>query len=418
MKAIKPITETSRISLRSIYGSLAFASRAMPGSSSVFGVPRRFAHKTIDWFAYNGLLDSGIYSPLSGNSYCSISELSFQKRKQPLHVDPLLAKLNSFVSHSLKLPRFVATIEKGRYIENSFGSIVTDDDTLLQDVSLNNSSWCDDCPNPRLHNAFRRFPGRVNKKFQGPTLALGTPFSSNYHHFLLDTLPRISLLHEAGIKLTEIKAFILDSGGSRFHGEILAELKLDDHKLLVAKRGLHLQSDLLVVPSISEPLCREKIIDYTSEGLEFIRRLLRPKISRTRRRRLLLSRRLAATRRWLEEDDALPYLESIGFERIECENLSVHDQALLFGEAEAVIMPHGGGMANCVFCEPGTKIFELFNPLYVPAFMLSLSTALGLDYIAIAGDTTEKEVQQNAGAESVEVRIAPQRIARILECYL
>jgi capsular polysaccharide biosynthesis protein len=107
------------------------------------------------------------------------------------------------------------------------------------------------------------------------------------------------------------------------------------------------------------------------------------------KRRILLSRRAAKNRRWVEEERALPELQKMGFERYEFETLSVAEQAKMFSEAEVVIMPHGGGLANCVFCSPGTHVIELFSNAYLPTFMMSLSDRLDLNYHAFVGRTKE-----------------------------
>ena len=45
----------------------------------------------------------------------------------------------------------------------------------------------------------------------------------------------------------------------------------------------------------------------------------------------------------------------------EPETLSIVETASLISKAEAIISPHGSGMLNTVFCEPGTKVIELFS---------------------------------------------------------
>jgi capsular polysaccharide biosynthesis protein len=57
------------------------------------------------------------------------------------------------------------------------------------------------------------------------------------------------------------------------------------------------------------------------------------------------------------------------FETVDLEGMSVRDQILLFQSAEFIISPHDAGLANLLFCEPGTKVVELtssgeMRPLY------------------------------------------------------
>ena len=406
--------------LSNLYKSAVYSTRFLPGSSSLFGVPRKYSHTTEEYFLRGGSLsDSNPRKVNSGkSSFTLLSDKKLNHRKPPLYFDGCLEDktLSSLVSCSL--PRFVARLSGARYLGNCSGCIVTRDDTLLQDVSLNNKSLLADTPEPKDHEGLRRLLGPAVTKIEGQVLALNTPFGSNYHHFLLDTLPRIGLAMEAGIKIDDCSGFILYYNQSKYQQEVLGKLGIDRTKLIPSNSRLHLRFNTLHVPSISEPLSRADSIDYSVEGLEYVRRTLRPPLSTSHnKRRILLSRRLATSRRWIQEEEALPELERMGFERVECELLSVEDQARLFGEASVVIMPHGGGVANCVFCEPGTKIFELYNRLYYPLFMLSLASVLDLNYYAISGDASSRELEIGLDGP-LEVRVKPEKFFKILHDYM
>jgi hypothetical protein len=67
--------------------------------------------------------------------------------------------------------------------------------------------------------------------------------------------------------------------------------------------------------------------------------------------------------------------------------LSVAQQAALLAEAEVVLAIHGSGLTNIVFCQPGTKVVELFSPYYVyPCYWL-LSNLMQLEYYYLLGST-------------------------------
>jgi capsular polysaccharide biosynthesis protein len=65
-------------------------------------------------------------------------------------------------------------------------------------------------------------------------------------------------------------------------------------------------------------------------------------------------------------------------------------QILLFQSAEFVISPHGAGLANLLFCEPGTKVIELMPSVEVRPFFWLISEKLGLvhgvQFCASVGD--------------------------------
>jgi prepilin-type processing-associated H-X9-DG protein len=405
---------------RFVRGIVAQASGYLPGTSAQFGVPRHFETSTYHWFAKDE--EKNVMKRrtiLRGqNRYFHIEDESSCRRKQPVYVDTVLQEKTLASLDARLLPRFVASLSSGRVVGSCFGCVVTEDDTLLQDVSLNNADWCKEVEHKSEHNAFKKFYPPVNLRVDGEAIALNSPFSSNFHHFLLDTLPRLGLCEAAGLKWDSANRIVTDYRQNRFQDEAFAKLGIDPQTVLRISPDLHLEAKVLHVPSISEPHCREQYVEYSKAGMEFVRRKIRPAINPRKKKRLLLSRRLAKCRRWLEEDAALPELESMGFVRIECELLTLEEQARLFGEAEVVIMPHGGGMANCVFCDPGTKVFELFNPLYQPVFMVSLSNVLRLEYHAVAGELREGDRQHNDIGANVNVSISPKKMIGLLQRFL
>ncbi|PWC27830.1 glycosyltransferase family 61 protein [Teichococcus aestuarii] len=74
---------------------------------------------------------------------------------------------------------------------------------------------------------------------------------------------------------------------------------------------------------------------------------------------LYLSRRAAASRR-LENEAALEEaLARLGFTPVVLEKHSLADQICILGQAEAVVAPHGAGLAHIAAARPGLKVFEM-----------------------------------------------------------
>lgn len=75
------------------------------------------------------------------------------------------------------------------------------------------------------------------------------------------------------------------------------------------------------------------------------------------------------------------------FEIVDLESFSVKQQAELLSQAKIIISPHGSGLSNLVFCQPNTKVVEIFAPNYVyPCYWL-VSNLVDLDYHYIIGET-------------------------------
>ena len=107
-----------------------------------------------------------------------------------------------------------------------------------------------------------------------------------------------------------------------------------------------------------------------------------------RNKRLLVKRRRAA-RAIHNLRDVEEFLARYDFETVDLEDLSVADQIVLFQRAEFVIAPHGAGLTNLLFCEPGTKVIEFMPAADIrPHFWLiseKLSLVHGVQCCGTAG---------------------------------
>ncbi|GAN60311.1 hypothetical protein ACI01nite_06170 [Acetobacter cibinongensis] len=82
-------------------------------------------------------------------------------------------------------------------------------------------------------------------------------------------------------------------------------------------------------------------------------------------KRIYISREGGHDRRITPEEQAQidPVLTANGFEKVFLEKLDFESQLALFRQAEAIIAPHGAGLANLVFIQPGVKVIELNRQL-------------------------------------------------------
>ena len=51
-------------------------------------------------------------------------------------------------------------------------------------------------------------------------------------------------------------------------------------------------------------------------------------------------------------------------ETIDLDKLNIIDQAQTFAEATHIVSPHGAGLTNLLWCEPGTKVIELTHKAF------------------------------------------------------
>lgn len=80
-------------------------------------------------------------------------------------------------------------------------------------------------------------------------------------------------------------------------------------------------------------------------------------------KRIYISRNASrnSQRAILNEDELRPMLKGLGVDYCVLEDISFIDTIRLFKSAELVTGSHGAGLAWIIFCEPGTKVLEIYK---------------------------------------------------------
>ncbi|OCR00876.1 hypothetical protein BCD67_24455 [Oscillatoriales cyanobacterium USR001] len=208
-----------------------------------------------------------------------------------------------------------------------------------------------------------------------------------YYHWMFDVIPRFDLLRRSGIDIETIDKFIVNGIDHAYEKETLKILGIPESKIIESSCGLHIKAKKLVVPSN----CYQGISQISTWGCEFIRREFLPEKGTQidKFKRIYISRNLAAYRKLVNEKDVLNFLDRWGFESVKLETMSLAEQASCLASAEVVVAPHGAGLTNLVFCNPGTKVIEIFSPSYLPNCYWILSNVCGLDHYYLIGDLLE-----------------------------
>jgi len=187
------------------------------------------------------------------------------------------------------------------------------------------------------------------------------PARGHIFHWLFDSLlPLLSLLDAAPGKVTgvlvnarrsEIQDLTLAYIADRFGIRTVEAIGQWD-----AVHVPHLLASV-PVPYSTRALQAQAGLDRLDDLGQFFSARAKPN---TASRRIYISRNDARLRRVLDEEALMPVLERFGIERVTLKGLPLADQAQLFREADAVIAPHGAGLAHLVWCKPGTKVVEFF----------------------------------------------------------
>jgi Tfp pilus assembly protein PilF len=223
---------------------------------------------------------------------------------------------------------------------------------------------------------------------EGTTAFLSVRGGNTYYHWMADLLPRVKLLQLAGIKLETVDFFVVNSRHLPFQRETLNLLGIPNQKIIENSQFPHIKTPNLVVPSLpgdvglmSPWTCqfmRESFLHKAAtQGLQT------PDL-------IYISRRHASYRRILNEDETIARLSPYGFVPIVLESLSFLEQVALFANAQAIIAPHGAGLTNTVFCNPGTQLIEIFSPEMVSVNYWVVSNMIGLDYAYLIGENLDE----------------------------
>ena len=115
-------------------------------------------------------------------------------------------------------------------------------------------------------------------------------------------------------------------------------------------------------------------------------------VKRTVRNRVYISR--AGRRRILNEEALIAMLSRYDFQIIEDKPHTIAEQCAVYKNASFIIGPHGASFTNFIWCEPGTRVVELFSTKYAPDYFLYLAELTGLRYSAYCqGDISSLDME-------------------------
>ncbi|MEB3884177.1 tetratricopeptide repeat protein [Lyngbya sp. CCY1209] len=263
---------------------------------------------------------------------------------------------------------------------------LTPDNRLLTDLSREYPAPLPGCPKPEPEQPWilRAPPRSPPREIDGTVAVLSGISGHIYFHWMVDVLPRIELLRQAGVDFDRVDGFVVNSRQLPFQRETLNRLGIPESKIIESDRIPYLRARQLLVPSFASPTGW-----LQPWGLEFLRRTFLPRAQGDAGNypdRIYVSRATARHRRVLNEEEVMAVLEPLGFVRILLEQLSFSQQVALFSRAKIIVGPHGSGLTNLAFCRPGTKAVEFISPHYDRHYYWVISQALGLEHYAITGD--------------------------------
>ena len=252
-----------------------------------------------------------------------------------------------------------------------FGSgnvLSPDGQTIARDVSP-------DFGKPFQDHWLRTYPKlRPPVPLSGTTAVIATTLGAGYSHWLLEELPRL-LAFKPGDCDTVI------AHASHAYNRTAFALHGLTARILPARRYAHHRCEQLLVPSPGQltPTSIRTIDEFTAPLHQ---------AESPFGERLYISRERARRRRVTDEPRLWAELAARGFVKMHLEELTWAEQIGAFRAAKVIVAPHGAGLANLAFCQPGTKVIEFFHRSYVNGCYWQLAALKGLDYCPLvpAGD--------------------------------
>ena len=280
-------------------------------------------------------------------------------------------------------PAFVLALAHGRLLaDNSLSvAVLSADNRLVGDVSFQYNPQRSDLARPEDNNVFglrwfaepRRVRGTVASLLSGGGAAVG-----NYYHWLIDSLPRLHLLREAGL-WDAIDYFLVYDRDRPVVADSLRALGVRPEQLLDVRTHRHLVADRLLVTS---PV-RGHGTHTPAWACAFLRAELAAPPAPAAPAfgpYVYLSRRDAPARHVRNEAAVEELLRPYGFETHALGEYDFARQRALFAGARAVVAPTGAGLANLVFAPPGTPVLELFPRHFTVVEYPELCYRLGLPH--------------------------------------
>jgi capsular polysaccharide biosynthesis protein len=190
-----------------------------------------------------------------------------------------------------------------------------------------------------------------------------------YFHWVLDTLPRASLLPLAD--MPELRVVVPDRLSS-FHTESLDMIGVPQERRVRYDRT-QVIVDELWFPSLGRTGNPPRWM------VEWLRSQFAPEPPTPPSRRLYVTRADAPSRRVENEAEVRAVLERHGFEVFRGDGMSFAEQMRVFSEATVIVGAHGAGLVNS-FAARGAKLIELMEPRYLNGCYYALADAAGHHY--------------------------------------
>lgn len=226
-------------------------------------------------------------------------------------------------------------------------------------------------------------PSEPSVVLDRPVALLRKPGDSNYGHWLVECLPRITEFRKMFPE--ETMAFGVAAGPSSMLQTRLDSLSwygVGEGSWTTLNASPTRVTELFLISSNS---IHSHTHDF--EGLRTLATLARRKAQTVGDSHRVYVRRPAGGRRkLLNEHEVLDVMSMHGFRVVEPETMSVIEQVRLFAGAKIVVGVSGAALTNTLFCNPGTKVLTMMPNRGEEYFFWDIANIAELDFSIMFGE--------------------------------
>jgi len=248
-----------------------------------------------------------------------------------------------------------------------------------------------------LNDLRYRYQIPAPQRIDGTVAVLNNPWCHNYYHWLLEILPRIELLRR-GQQTCDHYLIECQSGYQRRALELLG---IPKQNIIQPNYALHLRADKLLRPTTPDSQAWHSLAQAIKQNLETTSQ----NGTRPNPRRIYISRRQAAHRKVVNEDQLEQLLSRYGFESHSFESTDFARQVQLLDGAEAIVAVHGAALANLIFAKPGARVVEIYpmNRYNLDCFP-RVSAEMGHEHVSVTAKSSR--YRQNLHVELDDIAAA------------
>lgn len=207
---------------------------------------------------------------------------------------------------------------------------------------------------------------------EDPGLILFGLWGGGYFHWLCDILPRLGLIRQAGLEDLPLYVPPLKP----FQRQTLNALGVMGQVREFPQDTVRLSLGLLVAPPSSFSYVSQQAAHWLRDTLAPA--LKAPPSPRPNRRYYLTRGEGAVNGRAVDNEAALiQALSAYGFTALDCGSLPIQAQAKALSQADIIVAPNGGALANIAFAPVSAKVLELASQAHINGYVSFLSGHLG-----------------------------------------